>query len=91
MRRECPERFPHHRLQRKPLNSDPGVTHVLWCMMGLLTRGGRENVPGIPCVCLTRNFTYLARGLWLRKITLLVMQYLLNDPYRDGLGLFQAN
>ena len=42
--------FPHHRLQRKPLVSDPGmhhgtcVTHVPWCMSGSLTRGGRENV-----------------------------------------------
>ena len=65
MRRECWERFSHHRLQRKPLVSDPGmhrgtcVTHVSWCMPGSLTRGGGENVPG---ACPTRNFTYLARG-----------------------------
>ena len=45
---------PHRRLQRKPLVSDPGmhhgtcVTHVPWCMSGSLTRGGGENVPGIP-------------------------------------------
>ena len=63
MRRECRERFPHHQLQRKPLVSDPGihhgtcVTHVPWCMSGSLTRGGGENVPGIPVI-----FTYLARG-----------------------------
>ena len=36
MHRECRERFPHHRLQRIPLNSYPGVHH------------GTENVPGIP-------------------------------------------
>ena len=48
--------------------SDPGmqhgtcVTHVPWCMSGSLTRGGGENVPGIPGACATRNFTYLARG-----------------------------
>ena len=36
--RECRERFPRHRLQRKPLLSDPGmhhgtcVTHVPWYM-----------------------------------------------------------
>ena len=69
MRRECRERFPRRRLQRKRLVSDPGMyhgtcgTHVLWCMSGSLTRGG-ENVPGIPVACATRNFTYLARGPW---------------------------
>ena len=49
--------FPHRRLQRKPLVSDPGmhhgtcVTHVPWCMSWSLTRGGGENVPGIPGAC----------------------------------------
>ena len=44
--------FPRHRLQRKHLVRDPGmhhgtcVTHVPWCMLGLLTRSGGENVPG---------------------------------------------
>ena len=71
MRREKQERFPHHRLQRKHLLSDPGmhhdtyVTHVPWCMSGSLTRCGGENVPGIPVACATRKFTYLARGPWL--------------------------
>ena len=47
MRRECRERFPRHRLQRKPLVSDPSmhhgtcVTHVLWCMPWSLTRRWR--------------------------------------------------
>ena len=42
MRRECRERFPRHRLQRKPIGSDPGmhhgtcVTHMPWCMSGSL-------------------------------------------------------
>ena len=68
MRRECHERFPRHRLKRKPLVSDPDmhhgtcVTHVSWCMSGSLTRGGGENVPGILGACTTLNFTYLARG-----------------------------
>ena len=59
-----------NRLQRKPLVSVPGmrhgtcVTHVPRCMLGSLTRGGGENVPGIPCACATRNFTYLVRGPW---------------------------
>ena len=54
MRRECRERFPRHRLQKKPLFSDPGmrhgtyVTQVPWCMSGSLTRVGGENVPGVP-------------------------------------------
>ena len=40
----CRERFPRHRLQRKPLVSDPGihhgtcVTHVPWCMSGSLSK-----------------------------------------------------
>ena len=65
--------FPRHRLQRKPLVSDPGmhhgtcVTHVPWCMSGSLTRNGGENVPGIPGACATRNFAYLVRGPWLQK------------------------
>ena len=60
--------FPAHRLQGKPVVSDPGMhrgtcgTHVPWCMPGSLTRGVGENVPGIPGACVTRNFTYLARG-----------------------------
>ena len=68
MPRECRERFPRHRLQRKPLVSDPGmhhgtcVTHVPWCMSGSFTRAGGENVSGIPGACATRNFTCLARG-----------------------------
>ena len=68
MHRECRERFPRHRLQRKPLVSDPGmhhstcVTHVPWCMSGLLTGRGGENVPGIPGACANHNFTYLVRG-----------------------------
>ena len=68
MRWECPVRFPHHRLQRKPLVSDPDmhhgtyVTHVPWCMSGLLTCVGGENVLGIPGACATHNFAYMARG-----------------------------
>ena len=62
------EIFSRHRLQRKSLVSDPGMhhgtcaTHVPWCMSGSLTRGGGENVPGIPGACATWIFTYLARG-----------------------------
>ena len=56
----APEWFPSHRLQRKPLVSDPGMYNstslrhvryaraVPWCMSGSLTRGGGENVPAFP-------------------------------------------
>ena len=58
-----------------PQVSDPDmhhgtcVTHVPWCMPGSLTRGflwswWRENIPGIPGACATRNFTYVVRGPW---------------------------
>ena len=63
MRRECWERFPRRQLQRKPLVSDPGMHHARSVMhVGSLTRGGGENVPGIPGAYETRNFTYLVRG-----------------------------
>ena len=48
------ERFAYYRFQWKPRVNYPGihhgtcVTHVPWCMSGSLTRGGGENVPGIP-------------------------------------------
>ena len=67
-RRECRGRFSRHRFQTKPLVSDLSMhhgtltTHVPWCRSGSLTRGGGENVPGIPGACATRNFTYLSRG-----------------------------
>ena len=53
---------------KEPQLSDPGmhhgtcVTHVPWCMLGSLTRGGGENVPGISGACATCNFAYLAKG-----------------------------
>ena len=68
MRRECRQRLPRHRLQTKPQVSDPGmhhstcVTHLPWCISGSLTRGGGENVPGIPGECATCNFTYLVNS-----------------------------
>ena len=68
MLRKCRKRFPQHRLQRKPLVSDSGmhhgkcVTHVPPCMSGSLTRGGGENVPGIPGAWATRNFAHLVRS-----------------------------
>ena len=48
MRRECRERFPRHRLQRKSLVNDPCVTHVPWCMSGSLTRDGWKTFPAFP-------------------------------------------
>ena len=63
MRQECRKRFPRHRLQRKPLVSDPGIHHGT-CFTGSRIRGDGENVPGIPGACATRNFAYLVRGLF---------------------------
>ena len=60
--------FLRHRLQRKPLVSEPDMHHgscvtpVPWCMSGSLTRGCGENVPGIPGACANLKCTYLARG-----------------------------
>ena len=68
MHHECRERFPRHRLKRKPLVSDPGMHHdtcvmnVPWCMSESLTSGGGENFPGIPGACAIRNFAYLVYG-----------------------------
>ena len=57
-----PGTFSRHRLQRKPLVSDPGMYHGTWCMSGLLTRSDRENVPGIPGAYANCTSTYLARS-----------------------------
>ena len=68
MRRVCRESFPRQRLPRKPPVSNYGmyhgtcVTHVPSCMSGLVTRGGRENVPGISGACATSDLKYLVRG-----------------------------
>ena len=73
MRRECRERFPRHRLQKKPLGSDPGMhtgtclRHVPWCMPGLLPSRGGKNIPGIPGACATSTCTYLARSPLISK------------------------
>ena len=70
MHREYRERCPRHRLQRKPLVNDPGkyhgtcVTHEPLYMLGSLTRGGGDNVPGFPGACATPNLRYLVRGPW---------------------------
>ena len=50
MRREYWERFPCHRLQRKPLVNDPGMRHGKYVthVSGSLTRGGGETFPAFP-------------------------------------------
>ena len=64
--------FPRRRFQRKPLVSDPGmhhgtcVTHVPWCMSGSRTRGGGENVPGIPGACAPAISRIWQEAHWLR-------------------------
>ena len=68
MRRECRERFSRHRGLAIPIC----ITARAWrtCRDACQDRwlaisfeiGGRENVPGIPGACATRNFAYLVRG-----------------------------
>ena len=88
MRRECREHFHRHRLQRKPLDNDPGmhhgtcVTHVPRCMSGSLIRGGGENVHGIPGACTSRNISYLARGPCVRQWTGLSLLRVMAWHYR---------
>ena len=54
IRRECRERFPRHRLQRKPKVSDPDmhygtcVTRVPWCVSGSLSCGDGKTFPAFP-------------------------------------------
>ena len=85
MRRECRERFSRHLSQRKPVVSDLGmhrgtcVTHVPWCMSRPLTRGGGENVPGIPGACATRNFAYPVR-IALLAMSLFVIVWFASTP-----------
>ena len=74
MRRECRELFPATDFKgNRYWVSVPGmhhgtcVTYVPWCISESPTRGGGENVPGIPGACATCNFTYLARGPWRLK------------------------
>ena len=82
-----PGRFPHHRLQMKPVFSNPGmhrdtcVTHVPWCMSGSLTREGGENDPGIPGACATHNFAYLVKGPWLGTYT---FQWHFNKKHKNN-------
>ena len=84
--------FSYYWLQWKPLVSDPGmhhdtcVMHVPWCMSGSLTRGGRENVPGIPGACATRNFTYLARGPLLADRCFLLDKKIMNKQSTERCG-----
>ena len=87
MPRECRERFPCHRIQRKPLVSDPDmhhgtcVKHVPWCMSGFLTHGGMENVSDIPGACTTRNYLYVVRGPCPdEKKAYSVIQYVIHLP-----------
>ena len=59
-RQECRERFPTTDFNENRQLAIPA------CMSGPLTRGGGENVPGIPGACTTRKSAYLVRGTWLQ-------------------------
>ena len=65
MRHKSPECFPRHRLQRKPLVSDPGMHHrTCETHIGNAIPRWWKNIPGIPGAYATRNFAFLARGPW---------------------------
>ena len=62
MHRECRERFPATDFKgNRQLVIPACITAraLRKCISRSLTRGGGENVPGIPGACATRNFTYL--------------------------------
>ena len=59
----CVIEVAHQPLVRDPcMHRGTCVTHVPWCIQGLLSRG--KNIPSIPGARATRNFTYLVRGPW---------------------------
>ena len=68
MHPECRERFLRHRLQSKPLVSQPGmhhdthVTDVPWCMPGSLAHCGGKTFPTFPAHAQPTNVTCLAKG-----------------------------
>ena len=79
MRRECRERFPRHRLQRKPLVSDPDmhhgtcVTHVPWCMSGSPTCDGGGKRSRHSDHMRNPQFYVSGRGPWrLRHLVLMI-------------------
>ena len=56
-------------------------------MSRLLTRGDKENVPGIPSACATHNLAYLVRGLWPEVKGLLILAvYVASLTGGDGKG-----
>ena len=80
MRRECRERLPASGVSDPKMHHDTCVTHVPWCMSGSLTIGffwspWRENVPGIPGACATRDFTYLVWGPWRSEMLLFFLKF----------------
>ena len=74
-------------LQRKPLVSDPGMhhgtcmMHVPWCMSGSLTRGGGENVPGIPGACAPAILRIWQEAHWLIFVHLVTGAFLVIHQY----------
>ena len=60
---------PRRRIQRKPRVSDPGmnrgtcVTHVPWCMSGLLTRGGGKKFPAFPAHAHPQFYVFVKRPM----------------------------
>ena len=62
---------PPPRVSNPDMHHGTCVTHVPWCIPGLLTSGfiwGRwqENISNIPSARATRKFSYLVRGPWIK-------------------------
>ena len=72
------------------MHHDTCAMHVPWCMLGSLTflwsRWQKKNVPSIPSVCATGNFTYLVRGPCGVRIKL-VMLFVSLDKLESPPGL----
>ena len=70
---------PPARVSNTDMHHGTCVTHVPWCMSGSLISDWlwsrcRENFPGIPGTCATRNFGYLLRGPYVRTNAIPTLQ-----------------
>ena len=88
MRRECRERFPHHRGLAIPTCIRARAWRTCrdacrdWKLGISFEVGGESNVLGIPGACAKLNFTYLVRGAYLNQFWIVI---LLTIVYRSHL------
>ena len=86
MHREFREGFPRHRLQRNRLLAIPACITTRAsrtcrdACRDRKTRDGRENVPGIPGACASRNFMHLVRDPLTVRILYLMASHTTNCP-----------